>query len=242
MNRFLIPLPLLAALLAAAPAGAQTPVTPASELPSRTITVAAGVDVQAVPDRAVVQLGVQTRASNAQMAMAQNNTAMAQVVAALKQVGIPDNNLQTSSINLSPVYSNPPPQNPPIEPQLIGFDASNSVTAELSDLTKVGPAIDAAVAAGANQIQNISFRVANDEPYRLTALQQAGALAKAKAQALAAGLGVTLGDVDAAIEGSFQVTPIYSGGGASSTASPSVPVLPGQIVLHTDVQVRFTLK
>jgi len=240
MHRFLLPLSVVASLFAVAPVAAQS--TPTTGLPSRTITVSAGVDVKAVPDRAVVQLGVQTRASTAQAAMAQNNDAMAKVVTALKQLGIPDNNLQTSSINLSPVYNNPPPQTPPLEPQLIGFDASNTVTAELTDLTKVGPAIDAAVAAGANQIQSISFSVADEDPYRLLALQQAGAKAKAKAQALATGLGVTLGDVDAAIEGSFQVIPIYSGGGATPTASASVPVLPGQIVLHTDVQVRFTLK
>jgi uncharacterized protein YggE len=243
MNRFLIPLPVIVALLSGAPVAAQSS---ASQPPSRTITVSAGVDVPAVPDRAVVQLGVQTRASNAQTAMAQNNTVMTQVITALKGLGIPDNQIQTSSLSLSPVYSNPPPQNPPVEPQLIGFDAANTVTVELStltsDLTKLGPAIDAAVAAGANQIQSISFSVADDERYRLTALQQAGALAKAKAQALATGLGVTLGDVDAAVEGNFQATPIYNGGVSAPSASPAVPVLPGQILLHTDVQVRFTLK
>jgi uncharacterized protein len=238
MNRWLLPLPIVAVLLAGAPVAAQTTVPS----PARTITVSAGADVPAVPDRAVVQLGVQTRASNAQMAMAQNNTLMAQVVAALKQLGIPDNQLQTSSVTLMPVYSDPPPQNPGAQPQLIGFDASNIVIAQLTDLTKVGPAIDAAVAAGANQIQSIAFQVANDEPYRLTALQQAGALARAKAQALATGLGVTIGDVDAAVEGSFQATPVYNGGVAAPSASPAVPVLPGQIILHTDIQVRFTLK
>jgi uncharacterized protein YggE len=238
MNRLLCSLPVVAVLLAGAPVAAQNAV----QSPSRTLTVSAGADVAAVPDRAVVQLGVQTRASNAQMAMAQNNTLMAQVIAALKQLGIPDNQLQTSSVSLTPVYSSPPPQNPPVEPQLIGFDASNIVIAQLTDLTKVGPAIDAAVGAGANQIQSIAFQVANDEPYRLTALQQAGALARAKAQALATGLGVTIGDVDAAVEGSFTATPVYNGGVAAPSASPAVPVLPGQIILHTDIQVRFTLK
>jgi uncharacterized protein YggE len=238
MNRFVLPLSVLAVLLAGAPAMAQT----TAPTPSRTITVSAGADVAAAPDRAVVQLGVQTRASNAQTAMAQNNTLMQQVITALKALSIPDNQLQTSSVTLTPVYSNPPPQNPSGQPQLIGFDASNIVIAQLTDLTKVGPAIDAAVAAGANQIQSIAFQVANDEPYRLTALQQAGTLARAKAQALATGLGVTIGDVDAAVEGSFTATPVYNGGVAAPSASPAVPVLPGQIILHTDVQVRFTLK
>src|SRR5436309_71820 len=106
MRRFLLPMSLLVSLFAGGPVAAQTPVTPATELPSRTLTVSAGADVPAVPDRADVTLGVQTRASTAQAAMLQNNDAMAKVVAALKALGIPDANLQTSSINLSPVYNN----------------------------------------------------------------------------------------------------------------------------------------
>ncbi len=210
----------------------------------RTITVTGSADVRAMPDRAMVQLGVTTRGSNAQAAMAQNNALMATVVAALKALGIPDTDLQTSYINLSPIYNNPPPRDPPLPPLLSGFEASNVLVAQLKDLTKLGPAIDAAVAAGANQIQGISFQLSDDQPFKLQALQQAGARARAKAEALAAGLGVTLGDVEAVAEGGFQEVPVgrSSGAVAVPAVSTPTPVLPGEMLIHTDIQVQFLIK
>lgn len=235
----------LAALLATAaltPARAQVPQPGTASPPSHTITVAGSADVRAVPDEAIVQLGVTTRASTAQSAMAQNNAAMAQVVAALKQLGIPDVNIQTSSISLNPIYNQPPPQNPSAAPQLAGFEASNSVSVTVMDLTKIGPAIDAGVTAGANQIQGISFQLSNPQPSQLMALQQAGMQARAKAQALATSLGVTLGSVDAILESGAQSTPIAPGVAAPAVggATPT-PVLPGQIDVHAEVIVRFLI-
>jgi uncharacterized protein len=223
-----------------------TPLGPAKAQTTapRTMTVSGSADVRAVPDRAMIQLGVTSRASNAQAALAQNNDLMGKVVAALKQLGIPDTDLQTSYVNLSPVYNNPPPQDPPVPPQLIGFEANNVLAARLSDLTKLGPAIDAAVNAGANQIQGISFELSDEEPFRLNALQQAGAQARAKAGALAAGLGITIGDVETVSESGVQVVPVGRGVAPvpSGAVSTPTPVLPGEIVVHADVQVQFSLK
>jgi len=201
---------------------------------SRTLTVAASADVRAVPDRALVQLGVETQDSNAQSAMAKNAMIMTRVVAALQQVGIPTANLQTTSISLTPIYSE---GRPPEPPQLIGFRADNTVAADLTDLTKVGVAIDAGIGAGANQVQGISFRLADDLPYRLQALRDAGGRARMKAEALAAGLGVTLGLVEAATEVGFQVTPSNE----RAAADVSTPVLPGELVVHVDIQVRYRI-
>src|SRR5437763_823228 len=89
-----------------------------------------------------------------------------------------------------------------------------------------GPGAGPGAAAGANQIQGISFQIADDQPYRLMALQQAGGRARAKAAAIAAGLGVTLGDVDAAAE-STQTTPVYAAPALAVGGAPSTPVLPG---------------
>src|SRR5438105_3266374 len=75
------------------------PLTPAraadTTLPP-TMTVTASAEVRAVPDMAVIQLGVSTRGSTAQEAMAKNNVLMNQIVDALKKLGIPDDHLQTS--------------------------------------------------------------------------------------------------------------------------------------------------
>jgi uncharacterized protein YggE len=207
-----------------------------------TMTVTASAQVRAVPDMAIIQLGVSSRGSTAQEAMAKNNAAMGQIVDALKKLGIPDDHLQTSYVNLSPVYSNPPPRDPPIAPQLIGFDASNVLAAELTDLTKVGPAIDVSVAGGANQIQGISFQLSDDQPFKVQALQAAGARARAKADALALGLGVTISSVASATESDVQVTPVNRGVTAPAPADTGTPVLPGELIVQAQVQVEFTIK
>jgi uncharacterized protein YggE len=226
----------------------QASLTPAraQETSTRSITVTASAEVRAVPDRAVIQLGVESRASTAQAAMAQNNALMSQVVEALRALGIPEQNLQTSYINLSPLYSNPPPTNPPTPAQLIGFQANNVIVAELTDLTKVAPAIDAAVTAGANQIQGISFRLSDEQPFRLQALRNAGARAREKGVALAAGLSidglpVTLGPVLSASEAEYQVIPVERGA-APAADGVSTPVLPGELIIRAQVQVRFAIQ
>jgi uncharacterized protein YggE len=237
MTRLAVWLPMIALALQ----GSLTPARAAEAPAVRTMNVTAIAEVRAVPDRAVLQLGVETEGSNAQTAMAQNNALMSQVVQALRQVGIPESNLQTSYITLSPVYSNPPPRDPPTPPQLIGFRASNVLAAELTDLTKVGPAIDAGVTAGANQLQGISFRLADEQPYRLQALRAAGARARAKADALAAGLGVTISYVESASEAEFQVVPVERGA-APAADGASTPVLPGEVIVRAQVQVRFAVQ
>ena len=219
--------PALLLVTAAPRAWAQTP-------PSRTITVTASAEVEAVPDRAIVQMGVQNRASNAQAALTQNNTVMTQVVNALKGLGIPETDLQTSFVRLQPVYNTPGEDMPP---QLAGFEATNIVRVELTDLARIAPAIDAAVTAGANQVLGIGFRVVNEDQVRQNAIRQAIAQARPKAEAAAAALGVTLGDVDAMTELTPGAAPF-----ASDAARADVPVLPGTVTLRVDVQVRYTIR
>ena len=231
-------LPMIAFLLqpSLSPARAQQSTTPP------TLTVTGTADVRVAPDQAVVQFGVDTRGSTAQEAMFKNNVLMTQIVDALKKLGIPDDNgkdiLQTSNINLSPVYDTSSTNDPP---RLVGFDSNNVLIAML-EIAKLGPAIDAAVSGGANQIQGISFQLADDQQYKLQALQAAGASARAKANALAAGLNVTITSVLNVTESVVQVTPANRGTVAPVPAGTNVPVLPGELIVEAQVQVEFGIK
>jgi uncharacterized protein YggE len=229
--RRLIPVFIVALMLTA---GTKAPVAAQSAADPPLLTVSATASVRAVPDRAVLQLGVETEAATAQAAMADNSTRMANVVAALQQVGISPSNMQTSSISLTPVYVHNNGQ----PPRLVGYRASNTVTAELTDLTRVGAAIDAAVMAGANQVQGVSFGLSNELSYRERALTMAGQTAVFKARALAVGLGITLGAVFSAQEVGYQVTPVNERAGAVDAGTP---VLPGELVIQSTVQVQFRI-
>src|SRR2546430_15880100 len=81
-------------------ASAQT--TPAV---TRTITATGNASVSAPPDKAMVDVGVRTQAATAQDASMQNATQVSSVHAALNNVGISDQNIQTVYYSLNPVYS-----------------------------------------------------------------------------------------------------------------------------------------
>ena len=154
--KILTPALALAALLAttavAAPALAQS----ASADPAfaaTTLNLTADGEVKAAPDEATITLGVQTKAATAGQAMTENAARMYQVMAALRRAGIADRDVQTSNINLSAEYDYQ--QNQP--PRLTGYAASNDVTITVNDLKRLGGALDAVVAAGANQINGVSF-------------------------------------------------------------------------------------
>src|SRR3954452_14058381 len=105
------------------------------------ITVAGNGSVSAVPTSASFSFGVDVRAARARAAIAANGREMRQVIAAGKAAAGRD--IGTQSVSLSPVFTdNGDPS---------GFEASNLVTVTIG-MDKAGALIDAAVEAGANQV------------------------------------------------------------------------------------------
>jgi uncharacterized protein len=225
-------LPLLLALSAGrAGAAASEPMTPQ-------ITAQGTADVRAAPDRAVVRFGVQVDAPEAQAAQARVGEAMQRVIQALRQLSIPENRIGTERLDLSPVYEQTGSPVRPGPPRLTGYHAANVVRVELDDLARLGPVIDAAVGAGANEVEGIQFAVANEAPYRAQALRQASAEARVKAQAIAEALGVHLGDLIEASEGGVEVTPprpVFF----ERAAGAATPVQPGEMTVRATVTVRY---
>ena len=173
----------LAGLLAstAAPAALAQAAPPAAETMFRatTLNLAAYGETRVAPDMATISLGVMTEGKTAQAAMQANAARMTQVIDALKRAGIAAKDIQTSGLNLNPQYVYE--QNQP--PRLTGYQASNQVAVIVHDLARLGPAVDATVGAGANQVNGISFGL--DDP---TAAENAAREAAVKALAAKADL------------------------------------------------------
>ena len=141
--------------------------------------------VQAQPDTAIVTIAVVTQARAALEAQQQNAAKSDAVVRALKAAVGAGAEIKTSGYSLQPqrVYK----ENQP--PSIVGYEARNSVTVTLADLTRVGAVIDAASQAGANDVAGISFTLRKDRPARDQALAEATKEALAKAQVIAGALG-----------------------------------------------------
>lgn len=141
--------------------------------------------VQAQPDTAILTVSVITQARSALDAQQQNANRSDAVVKALKAAAGAGAEIKTSGYSLQPqrVYK----ENQP--PTIVGYEARNSVSAVLSDLTRVGPVIDATSQSGANDVSGIAFTLRKDRPARDQALGDATREAVSKAQVIAQALG-----------------------------------------------------
>ena len=163
--------------------------------------------ISAQPDTAILTISVVTQARAALDAQQQNANKSDAVVRALKSAAGAGSEVKTSGYSLQPqrVYK----ENQP--PTIVGYEARNSVTVTLADLTKVGAVIDAASQAGANDVAGISFTLRKDRPARDQALAEATREAVSKAQVIAGALGGHVVRIIEVEEEGFQrPQPIYA--------------------------------
>ena len=228
MTRLLLAVPALFAV--AALAGAARPPTSAradTSATANTLTVVGTGSVTAVPDDAQLSFGVDSRASTAKAALAANGAALQKVIDALRAAGA--RNIATQCVGVSPYDRN--------GGAIAGYDASNSVSATIG-VGRAGVLIDAAVAAGANQVSGPDLSSADAERLYEQALGNAVANARAHAEVLAKAAGSTLGAVTAIVEGGVQ--PVQNGAVASTPAG-ATPIVPGQQQTSATVTVTFAL-
>jgi uncharacterized protein len=229
----LIATSLLAVVLVIAvvrPEGARAvdPQPSAATTTTRSITVNGMGAVTSVPDRAQVSFGVETRAAAARAATQANASEMRRVIDAVKRAGGQD--VGTSSVSLSSLSDE--------DGQVTGYIAQNTVTATVP-VAKAGAAIDAAVAAGANQVYGPSLSTSDAAALYREALIAAVADARARAETLARAAGAQLGSVTAIVESSNAPMPLYTA--AKSTADESTPIEAGVQETSASVTVTFVL-
>jgi uncharacterized protein YggE len=208
---------------------------------ARTISVTGEGEISGKPDMARLSAGVVTQAPTAAAALSANTTAMNRVFATLKMSGIPDNKIQTSNFSVQPQY---PPFRPdaPEQRNIIGYQVSNQVSVTLDDLTKLGPALDALVRSGANQLGEVSFSIANPKPLAERARTAAVADAMTKAKTLAAAAGVNLGPLLSLQEGTaFRPAPVFAQARAALAVSPP-PIAAGEQAVSVTVTMTYGIQ
>jgi uncharacterized protein YggE len=113
----------------------------------------------------------------------------------------------------------------------------------MRDLTKLGSLLNTAVTSGANNINSISFDVADKTAAMAQARQKAMANASSLAAELAKTAGVKLGDIQNITYSDNSPMPYYGmGGGGASAPNASVPIQPGQTQISVTVSVTYDIK
>jgi uncharacterized protein YggE len=206
----------------------------------RTITVTGTGRASVRPDIADLRLGVTITAATVESARSASSSTLTTVLARLKALGIEDRDLQTSIVSVSPQYDYSREGAPP---RLSGYSFSNLVSVVVRDIERVGDAIDAALTAGATNVDRIGFRVADGAAADREAREAAIADARTKAETFATAAGVAIQGIAAIVEGATSAAPPMPllERAAFSAKEASTPVEPGENEVTAFVTVTFLL-
>ena len=201
-------------------------------------------EIKMAPDMAIVDFSVESQGLTAKAALDTNTKNMVALLGMLKSSGIEDKDIQTSNFTVQPRYDDKPNVSPP---KIVDYVVNNAVSAEVRKLDDLGPLLDKAVTAGANQIGNISFTVAAPQAAQDDARRGAVKDALRKANLLTEAAGVKLGALQSISEsgGNFiapmaKVARLQAVGMAA--AATSAPVAQGQVSISADVNMVWELQ
>ena len=203
------------------------------------LNVSAQAEARRVPDVATISAGVVTQAADGNTAMRQNAEQMAKVMVAIKAAGIAEKDIQTSGISLNPQYRYVENE----APSITGYQATNTVSLKVRDITKLGKVLDSLAAQGANQINGPSFQIDQPEPVydeaRLAALKKA----KDRAETYAKALDLKVRRIISISEGGgggFRPVPMMAMA-ARGKAEMDTAVSPGETEVSVSLDVVFEL-
>ena len=208
----------------------------AEERPREIIVTGEGV-VAGEPDMAVVTIGVSRDARLAGEAMAATSEAAAEVLKTVSEAGVEARDVQTSSVSLSPIWDRQKRDSPP---RVAGYEASNTLSVRVRDLSRLGRLLDSVIGSGANQMHGLDFTLSDPRPAQDQARAAAVRDARAKAETLATAAGIELGPVRSSSEG---------GGGYSSGSmmqreamiASEVPIATGEVETRVTVTMIFDI-
>jgi uncharacterized protein YggE len=203
------------------------------------LTVNADGKSEARPDMATINLGVTTEGQTAAAALAENARRMTALTQALRRAGVAERDIQTSNVSVYPQQQYVEGQ----QPRITGYQANNSVTAKVRRIDNTGRVIDAAVAAGGNTVNGVSFSHADPDAQLDISRRDAIAEARRRAELYANALGMRVNRIVSVSEGGGYAPPIpvaverFAAQDAAAT-----PISPGEVETRVSVNVTFELR
>lgn len=219
------------------------------------ISVSGTASDKLTPDLLKVSLRVQTEANDAKTSQSQNSVLSSDLKNRLKILGIADKNVKTVSYQVTPVYKSKPCDPSGIkcygyESYISGYQATETIGVDLTDIKMGGIVIDTATGVGVNQtfVDEISFTLQEQTRRDLESalLKKAAAASKLKAQNIADGLGVSLGKAVMGSETSnFNYVPLnyaYAGMAATKDSVAQTQLSSGEIEVSATVNTQYQIQ
>jgi uncharacterized protein len=215
-----------------------TPIGKNVEESIRTININGVGTVSLTPDMATIRIGVSTNNKNAEIAVSQNNKQANKIMSVFTALDIAPEDIKTSNFNVYPRQKYDDDGNV----TSVIYQVSNSVSVTVKDLDILGELLNKVVEAGANNINSISFDVADREAAYQQALSAAMDNAQQRAEVLANAADSTLGNVQsvsAHIGGGGEVYPVEK---AMIMSDSSVPISAGGLDIQVQVSVVYEIE
>ena len=203
-----------------------------------TLQVSAYGEIELPPDMATLVLGEETTGPTAAAAARSNAELMTRVIAAIKAADVPERDIQTSQLSLAPQYAYEANQ----PPRLTGYQASNQVRVAVHDLARLGRVVDAVVGAGATNVGQIEFGLANpvaaENSARVAAVKALEDKAGLYAQATGYRIGRLVNLSEGGTERPVMPMPMMA---LAAKAQAATPIATGQIKVRVDITGMFEL-
>jgi len=207
------------------------------------ITVTGEAEVRVAPDEAVLTARVVTLDKSLTVAKSRNDEGVKAVLAAVREVGVKPEHVQTGALAIELRESERSGE----KPLFLGYEVTKRLTLVLKDLTRADDLLAAVVGAGVNRVDGFELRLSNPRKYKDEARALAIRAAREKAVALTAEIGQTVGKAFTITEegpvsivsrsASYNSFTAYAGsGGADDSAFAT-----GQNTISARVTVSFEL-
>lgn len=211
----------------------------ADEQKDRAITVVGSAERLSMPTMAYLDIGVVTQGENLKTVQEENAQKVANVLSAVKEMGIAEEDIQTSGFHVAPQYDNEP------QASITGYTITHSVTVILRDINQVGEVFDEAVAQGANYAGSIRLDLdqkAKEGLYE-EALREAIDEGEGKAKAIADHIGVHISSPTQVLESETQGDSpvVFQEHAMRADATQGTGIEPGEMAVRASVTLVYQM-
>lgn len=212
----------------------------------RTISVTGTSTTTVSPDLVSIRFGVDTEAKTAKDAVSSNAQIMTAVVSAVQNLGVTKDEISTTEYTIYPLYTQtkPDPITGVTNQMLAGYRVSNTLLVKTTKLSLSGDVIDAAVQAGANRVDDVSFSLSSAQQQSIQddLLNKAVLNAKSRAEKALDPLSQKIIGVKMVNISEFNVPPPPKYYGAMpEVAAPSTPIFTSNQQVTTSADVTFLI-
>ena len=206
----------------------------------RTITVTGSADMQAAPDRAVIEASVEATGDSAAAVRDELSTRSERLRQALRDAGLSDDQLTTGRFAIRPQYAR---REPGTEPEQTGYEGTHTITIDVEDIDATGDVIDTAIDCGADSIGQIEYTLAEStrDSLREDALNAAVDTARDEAAVLAARVDSQVVSVQRLNAAGGGLSPTYERYAAEDAAGGSTELQPDDVTVSASVEATYRI-